>query len=92
MLVFSDGYSRFLTFSQHINNIYIYIWTSVAVMLKIFLSCVLYLQSVTCINLPRTVLRVFACLKLHRAVFPKFFFVHGKPRHRWEDNVRMDLK
>jgi hypothetical protein len=31
---------------------------------------VLYLQSVTCRNLPCTVLKVIGCLKLNRASFP----------------------
>ena len=33
---------------------------------------VLFLQSVTCRNLTCIVLKVFACLKLNRAVFPNF--------------------
>ena len=36
---------------------------------NIFVLC---LQSVTCRNLPCTVLKVFACLKLNRAVFLNF--------------------
>ena len=51
---------------------------------------VLCLPSVTCRNLPCTVLKVFARSKLNRAVFPNFL-VRGSPRHRWED-IRMDLK
>ena len=51
----------------------------------------LCLQSVTCRNLPCTVLKVFACLKLKQSSVSELS-CPWKPRHRWEDNIRMDLK
>ena len=89
MLVFSEGYSHFLNFSQHFNNIHIYIWTSVAVMLKIFSSCVYSLR--------HTEIYTMYSSESSRMLQIKQGSVSElsrpwKPRHRWEDNIRMDLK
>jgi len=85
MLVLSEDYSQFNFFLAHsFSNVNMDQCCSNAG--NIFVQ---YLQSVTCWNLSYTFLKVFACLKLHTAVFPEVFYAWNRSdlKKYWQNSA-----